>query len=212
MLVTESGVAQGALLTIVQVTTSPLASEALEYVEVLAPTVVAFTCHIYVGVGPPLVAVAVNVTLSPSHMVLPGLAATVTDVASSGLTVMVMLLLVTSGGTTHGALLVRSQVTTSPLFSVVVLKVEALVPAGKPFTYHWYDGVGPPFVIVAVKVTLSPAHIVLPGAAVIVIVAVMFGFTVIVIGALNCVGFITQGALLVTWQVIMSPVTRVLLV
>ena len=33
-----------------------------------------------------------------------------------------------------------------------------LVPTGEPFTFHWYTGVVPPLVGVAVKVTLVPVQ------------------------------------------------------
>ena len=47
--------------------------------------------------------------------------------------------------------------------------------------YHWYAGVLPPLVGVAVKVTLVPAQIVLPGADATSTLTGKIGFTVIVI-------------------------------
>ena len=44
--------------------------------------------------------------------------------------------------------------------------------------YHWYVGVAPPLVGVAVKVTLVPAQIVLPGTAATSTLTGKFGFTV----------------------------------
>ena len=40
------------------------------------------------------------------------------------------------------------------------------VPALTPFTFHWYEGVVPPLVGVAVKVTEVPAHTGLAEAAI----------------------------------------------
>ena len=37
------------------------------------------------------------------------------------------------------------------------------VPTLVPFTFHWYDGVDPPLVGVAVNVTAAPAQIVVVG-------------------------------------------------
>lgn len=39
------------------------------------------------------------------------------------------------------------------------------MPVFTPFSFHWYDGVVPPLVGVAVKVTDVPEQIVLPGFA-----------------------------------------------
>jgi hypothetical protein len=52
-----------------------------------------------------------------------------------GLTVIVIELLVTVGVNTQGALLVSSQVTTSPLFKLVVVYVGAL-DTGNPLTFQ----------------------------------------------------------------------------
>ena len=58
-------------------------------------------------------------------------------------------------------------VTWSPLERELVVKVGELVPAFTPFICHWYDGVVPPFVGVAVNVIGFPEQIV-------VVVAVIF--------------------------------------
>lgn len=57
-LVTEAGVAQAALLLSTHVTISPFEKLLLEYVG-LKPTGLPLTYQVYVGEGPPLVAVAV---------------------------------------------------------------------------------------------------------------------------------------------------------
>ncbi len=51
----------------------------------------------------------------------------------------------------------RTQVTTS-LFDGMYMNVLELVPELTPFIFHWYEGVGPPFVGTAVKVTDVPAQ------------------------------------------------------
>ena len=86
---------------------------------------------------------------------------------SNELIVIVRLLLVAVRGEAHCALLVITTLTTSPLASVVLENVELLVPTFEPFTFHWYDGLVPPFVGFAVKVTFTPEHAVVPGLALI---------------------------------------------
>jgi hypothetical protein len=76
-----------------------------------------------VGLGPPLVTVAVKVTAVPLHIVVPGLAVTTTVGVTLGLTVIVMVLLVAVVGVAHSALLVIVQVILSPLFSVALVNV-----------------------------------------------------------------------------------------
>ena len=63
---------------------------------------------------PPLAGVAVKVILVPAQTLLPGLAAILTDGASTGLTVIEMVLDVAVTGVAHSALLVSIHVTTSP--------------------------------------------------------------------------------------------------
>ena len=83
-----------------------------------------------------MVGIAVNVTETPAQMVVPGLAEMDTLTGRFGLTVMVIALLVTCGGA-HGVRLdVILTVTTSPLFSVVVVYVGLLAPTGVAPTYH----------------------------------------------------------------------------
>ena len=51
---------------------------------------------------------------------------------------------------------------------------------GVPLISHWYEGLTPPLVGVAVKVTFEPAHIVFPPAALMRTEVIEFGFTVMV--------------------------------
>lgn len=83
-----------------------------------------------------MVGVAVKVTTVPAHTVLPGVLVIVTAGVSELYTIIVTVLLVTVAGVAHVALLVRSQVTTSPLAKELLEKVGLPLPAGTPFTYH----------------------------------------------------------------------------
>jgi tetrahydromethanopterin S-methyltransferase subunit E len=131
-------------------------------------------------VVPPLVGVAVKLTLVPAQMVVAD-ADTDTLAGKFGFTVIVTPLDVAGDPVKHGlALDVSPTVTTSLLFSVVVVNVLLLVPALVPFTFHWYVGVVPPLVGVAVNVTLVPEHIVVADADTDTL-AGKFGFTVMVI-------------------------------
>ena len=58
------------------------------------------------------------------------------------------------------------------------------IPAFVLFTFHWYDGLGPPFDMVAVKVTWVPAHMVVPGFAVIIIDGLVDALIVITLVAI----------------------------
>ena len=72
--------------------------------------------------------------------------------------------LVAVEGDAQGAFDVSTTVTLSELLNVDELKVGLLVPTFAPFTFHWYVGVVPPLVGVAVKVTGVPGHIVVADA------------------------------------------------
>ncbi len=54
------------------------------------------------------------------------------------------------------------------------------MPTFPPFSFHWYEGVPPPLVGVAVNVTLVPTQILLPGAAAMLTEGVTVAVTVIV--------------------------------
>jgi len=83
-----------------------------------------------------LVGVAVNVTLVPSQMVLPGLAAMLTDGVTFAVTVIVMALDVAEAGLAHAKDDVISQVTTSPFVSDALEYEMLLVPTLFPFNFH----------------------------------------------------------------------------
>jgi len=82
-----------------------------------------------------LVGAAVKVILPPEQIEVVG-----EVIVTTGMTlevVMVMVLLVAVNGLAHGSLLVITAVTTSPLFRVLVVNVEAVWPGTvAPFTCH----------------------------------------------------------------------------
>ena len=78
-----------------------------------------------------------------------------------------------------------------------------------PFFFHWYAGVVPPFVGVAVKVTEVPAHIPPAGSAAMLTLAATTGLTVMVI-EFDVTGlFVTQAAFDVSSTVMISPLASV---
>jgi hypothetical protein len=87
-----------------------------------------------------------------------------------------------------------------------------LVPTFVPFKVHWYVGVVPPLVGVAVKVTLVPEQIVVAGVVMLTL-AIEYGLTVIVNEFEVAVGVTKQGvAFEVITQVTISEVTNVAVV
>ena len=86
---------------------------------------------------PPLVGVAVKLTEVPEAAgFVPAVSAILTDGATDGFTVMVMLLLDAVVEVAQEELDVIVHDTTAPVTSVVVENVAELVPAAVPFTVH----------------------------------------------------------------------------
>ena len=144
-------------------TLSPLAKVDAVNTLLFVPAFTPFTIHWYVGVVPPLVGVAVKVTEPPEHI-----DTVVGVIDTDGVTlptVTVTSLLVAVAGDAHGSLLVITTFTLSPLAKVDEVNTLLFVPAFTPFTIHWYVGVVPPLVGVAVKVTDVPAQIAPEGTA-----------------------------------------------
>ena len=82
--------------------------------------------------------VAVNVTEVPAQMVLSrSLEAIETDGVTDELTIIVIPEDAILLDVKHAAFEVRTQVTISPLFKLLVIKVDELVPVLIPFTFHW---------------------------------------------------------------------------
>jgi hypothetical protein len=107
-----------------------------------------------------------------------------------------MELLTAVGDVVQLALLVITTETTSLLLSDELVKVTALAPGTLvPFICHWYVGIVPPFVGVALNVILLPAQIEVELA--VTKTEGVTEFTVIVIELLTAVGDVVQLALLV---------------
>jgi len=103
----------------------------------LVPALVPFTFHWYEGVVPPLVGVAVKVTDEPEAAgLVPAVIAMLTDGATDGFTLIVILLLDAVVEVAQAEFEVIVHATTAPALRVVVVNVAALVPAAAPFTVH----------------------------------------------------------------------------
>jgi len=92
------------------------------------------------------------------------------------------------------ALEVRIHVTASLLLNEDEVYVVLLVPTLELLTCHWYDGLLPPLVGVAVKVTEAPLHIGLADGAIVTLTG-RFEFTVMVTAPL-----VTVHAPDITWH------------
>ena len=100
------------------------------------PTLLPFTFHWYDGVVPPLVGVAVKVTLVPEQIVVL-LVLMPTLAVKLGFMVIVSVFEVAVALTKQGVAFDRiAQVTASPLTKVVVEKVGLSVPTLVPLIFH----------------------------------------------------------------------------
>ena len=102
-------------------------------------------------------------------------------VAGVGFTTIVMPVLVPVSELAHVALDVTVQVTISAFTSEALVYVVPPVPTLLPFNCHWYVGVVPPFVGVAVNTTDVPLQIAPDGLAATLTEGTTTGFTSIVI-------------------------------
>jgi hypothetical protein len=148
----------------------------------------------------------VNTALAFAQTVVAGVEIVIDGVMLE-LTTIVIALLVAVAGEAQ-AELVRITRTTSPFAIVLLENVELLAPVFAPFTVHWYAGVVPPFVGVAVKVTVLPEQIVVADAVKLT-EDVTDGVTEMVIPLLVAVGAVTQVKLVVMTHEITSLATRV---
>jgi hypothetical protein len=114
--------------------------------------------------------------LVPAQIVV--VPATLTLTGKFGFTVIVKVFEVAGFPVGQLTLEVSTQVTWSEFVNPAVEYVVLFVPTFPPFTFHWYAGVLPPLVGVAVKVTFVPAQIVVLPATV--TLTGKFGFTVAV--------------------------------
>jgi hypothetical protein len=108
----------------------------------------------------PLALVFVNTVVDP---IQTPFAPAIDSTTGNGFTVIVIGFDVAGDPTKHGvAFDVINTVTTSLFVNVLVVYVALVAPTiSLPLSFHWYVGVVPPFVGVAVNVTLVPAQIVL---------------------------------------------------
>src|SRR6478736_4334998 len=196
------------LLVRITVTTSPSFNVVVVNLSESVPLLTPLTCHWYDGLLPPLVGVAVNVTDVPLHIVV--VEAAMLTLGSTLVEVIVIGLLVAVGVDAQARSLVRITVTTSPSLSVFVVKVGASVPAFTPLICHWYDGLLPPLVGVAVNVTDVPLQIVVVDAAMLTLGSTLVD--VIVTGLLVAVGVDAQARSLVRITVTTSPSFNVVVV
>jgi hypothetical protein len=157
-----------------------------------------------------LVVEALKVTAVPAQIVVDDAAMDAVGV-TTGLTVITMLFeLAIPSLETHVAEETMRANTMSEAFNVLVVKVALFVPCAMPLMYHSYVGVTPPFVGVAVNVTLVPAQMVVALAA-IVKIGVTFGVTVMAMLFEFAVAVVTHVPEEVKIAETTSPVTKVLL-
>ena len=107
------------------------------------------------------------------------------------------------------ALDVITTVIISPFANVLSVKVGAFVPLFTPFTFHWKEGVLPPLVAVAVKLTAVPVQIAPEGRVEMVTAGATTGVTTIVIVLDDADEGTTQIALEVMTTETISPFTNV---
>ena len=132
------------------------------------------------GFSPPFVGVAaVKTTGVPSQNTV-SLAEIKIDGTTTGFTVMVIILLIAGTGEGQVSLEIISTLTWFPFKRELVVKTVLLIPTGVPPTYHWYTGLEPPFVGVAVNVKLVPAQILFDGDTEIETDGVIVEFTIII--------------------------------
>jgi hypothetical protein len=92
-----------------------------------------------------------------------------------------------------------TQVITSLFAKLLVVYVVLFVPTLLPFFFHWYAGDDPPFVGVAVKVTLLPEHM-LEAETPMATLGVKLGLTVMVM--------LFEVAVLAVWHVLLAVITQ----
>jgi hypothetical protein len=196
--------AQEAEEVMMHLTASPFTKVVLVKTLLLFPLLIPFTCHWNVGEEPPFKAEAVKVMAFPAHTV-SGFTKIFTDTDNAETTDMVIEFEAAGLLVEHMSDDVMIQVTTSPLPTDVAIKADEFVPAMIPFNCHWYTGLLPPLMGVAVNVTLSPEQMLFPGLAEIFIPAGINEFTAIVIAFEIAGEPVTQFIFAVISQVMISP-------
>jgi hypothetical protein len=210
LLVAELVVLQVAILVSSHNITSLFDSEAFEYVDWLLPTALPFSFHWYEGLVPPLVMLAVKVTVPDPEQIELEVDVIFTVGVTVGVTTTLLLLLVAVFALLQVALLVRIHVTTSLLVKLLLLYVELLLPTLLPFSFHWYAGLDPPWLMLAVKVTDVPEHTLVTLGAMLML-GVTVGVTTTLLLLLVAVFALLQVALLVSSHVTTSLLVKLLL-
>ena len=149
-----------------------------------------------------------KVTLLPVQMLLPGSATMLIVGSTLAAMVIVIVFDVAVGVVAQAELDVITQLTVFPFVRAAFVYVALFVPTFVPFNFHWYAGVVPPFVGVAVNVTLVPLHIVEPGLAAILTDGATDELTVIVTVLDVAVGVDAQAELDVITQLTVFPFVR----
>ena len=121
LLVSAFLLGQTAFVVIITLTIFPFVSVLLVNVLLLVPVLTPFMRHWYDGEVPPFVGEAVKVTEVPEQIVVPGLADIVTSGTRTGLTCIVIRLLVSEAGLAHGELDVIITDTTAPFVRLFVI-------------------------------------------------------------------------------------------
>ena len=146
--------------------------------------------YVYGAVPPDATTVAVPVFAAPHATDVEVIVALIVE-----LIVIVLPAEVAVGVEAHGSFEVITTVTTLLFPKLVDVNVVPVAPGTfTPLICHWYVGFVPPFVGLAVNVTLDPAQIAVVGAPVMVTLGVIVPPTVIVLPADVAVGVVTQGS------------------
>ena len=150
---------------------------------------------------PPNVDVAVKVTESPAQMLLPGLAAIVSNGVTLLSIVMVIALLVSILVEAQSGLVLMMRVMILPLARLELEKIEPFETVVVPF-FQIYETEVPGLVIAALKVKDVPAQTVSFGLTLMAAEGVSIGFTIIVSTLLVSEDTVTHCTLLVSTQLI----------
>ena len=160
--VAVAGDAQLELEVISTFTTSLFAKLSRIKVAPVSAWTVVLIVHLYVGVVPPLVGVAVNVTEVPAQIAVPGETPKLTEGVKAVPNVIVFISVAVAGDA-QLELEVISTFTTSLFAKLSRVKVAPVSAWTVVLIVHLYIGVVPPLVGVAVNVTEVPAQMVVPG-------------------------------------------------
>ena len=144
----------------------------------LPDAAVPLTNHWYWGLDPLLILVAVYVTELPLHIFVALAEIDILGIKVAD-TFIVIAFEVILLAVTQLAFEVITQVTISPFDKLEDVNIVEFVPILFPFIFHWYCGLEPPLVLVAVKVTELPLQIKLLVAEIVIVGGTLFELNVI---------------------------------